>query len=99
MVQRGGYSEDPAGIWKIDEVSAAHGMDQWLRNATPEKKAEDEALWKALENEDVQLANRMKQWEIAMDPLWMSKYEDPEVVRARMALRPAALNRALLAAL
>jgi hypothetical protein len=94
MVQRGGYSEDPAGIWKMDEVSAAQRMDRWLRTATPEKKAVDEGVWEALKDKDTQLASRMKQWEIAMDPLWMSKYEDPEVTKARVALRPVALDRA-----
>jgi hypothetical protein len=32
----------------------------------------------------------MKQWDITMDPLWMADYEDPEVVEARIALRPVA---------
>lgn len=92
MVQRGGYSDDPAGIWKLDEVSAAHGMDEWIKNATPEKKEADEAMFKSLEDKTAQLTNRMKQWEIAMDPLWMANYEDPQVLKARMALRPAALQ-------
>lgn len=99
LVQRGGYSDDPAGIWKTDEVSAAHGMDKWLQHATLEKKEIDEALFQSLEDKDAQLAYRMKQWEVAMNPLWMAKYENPEVIKARLALRPAAVNEVHMAAL
>jgi hypothetical protein len=27
-----------------------------------------------------------------MDPMWMAEYEDPEVVKYRMSLRPATLD-------
>jgi hypothetical protein len=90
MVQRAGYSKDPLGIWKQDEVSKAHGMDQWVQSATPQKEQEDLAMYKLLEDKNGQLENRMKQWDITMDPLWMADYEDPEVVEARIALRPVA---------
>lgn len=99
IVQRGGYSDDPAGIWKTDDVSAAHNMDKWLQNATPEKKEMDEALLKSLEDKEAQLATRMKQWDIAMNPLWMAAYEDPEVIKNRLAQRPGAANKARMAAL
>ncbi|PSK55429.1 ubiquinone biosynthesis monooxygenase COQ6 [Elsinoe australis] len=92
MVQRGGYSDDPAGIWKIDEVSRQHGMDQWLEQATPDKKEEDLAMYEALKDKQAQMQNRMKQWEICMDPRWMAEYEDPEVVQARLSLRPKAVS-------
>lgn len=69
-------------------------MDKWIRNATPEKKAEDEALLKSFEDKESQLSTRMKQWNIAMDPLWMAKYEDPQVVKARLAVRPTGLDAA-----
>ncbi|PNS16809.1 hypothetical protein CAC42_4773 [Sphaceloma murrayae] len=89
MVQRGGYSEDPRGIWKLDDVSAANGMDDWIKMATPDKKQADEAMYKSLEDKQAQVASRMKQWEIALDPEWMAEFEDPAVVAARKALRPS----------
>lgn len=92
MVQRGGYSDDPAGIWKIDEVSRQHGMDQWLEQATPDKKEEDLAMYETLKDKQAQMQNRMKQWHICMDPRWMAEYEDPEVVQARLSLRPKAVS-------
>ncbi|KAH7392870.1 FAD binding domain-containing protein [Pyrenochaeta sp. MPI-SDFR-AT-0127] len=88
MVQRGGYSDDPAGIWKMDEVSALHGMDKWIKSATLEKRQADSALWKNLANKETQLVSRLKQWDIAMDPRWMEAYEDPEVVKERLLFRP-----------
>jgi hypothetical protein len=90
MVQRAGYSEDPLGIWKQDEVSKAHEMDRWVQLAIPEREQEDLAMYRVLENKQEQLAIRMKQWDITMDPLWMAEYEDTEVVAARVALRPVA---------
>ena len=90
MVQRGGYSNDPNGIWRLDHVSRAHGMDEWIKSATPAKKQEDQEMYQAMQDRELQLASRMKQWDITMDPLWMAAYEDPEVVKARIALRPQA---------
>ena len=90
MIQRGGYSEDPLGIWAMDDVAKEHDMEKWIAAATPEKKEADEAMYKALEDPAVQLASRMKQWDITIDPLWMAQYEDPELVKMRMSLRPAA---------
>jgi hypothetical protein len=93
MIQLGGYSEDPLGIWKLDEVSKAHGMDEWIEKlATPQKREADLAMYKALEDKQAQLASRMKQWNITIDPLWMAQYEDPEVVKLRLSLRPAGAN-------
>lgn len=92
MVQRGGYSTDPLGVWKSDEVSKAHGMDEWIKTATPGKKEADLAMYKSLEDKEAQMKNRMKQWDITMDPLWMAEYEDPEVVKARISLRPTSLS-------
>jgi hypothetical protein len=90
MIQLGGYSEDPLGIWKLDEVSKAHGIDEWIEKlATPQKKEADLAMYKALEDKQAQLASRMKQWNITMDPLWMAQYEDPEVIKLRLSLRAA----------
>jgi hypothetical protein len=89
MIQLGGYSEDPLGIWKLDEVSKAHGMDEWIEKlATPAKKEADLAMYEALEDKQAQLSSRMKQWNITMDPLWMADYEDPEVIKLRLSLRP-----------
>jgi hypothetical protein len=59
--------------------------------ATPNKE-EDLALYKALEDKNAQLASRMKQWNITMDPLWIAEYEDPEVIRLRLSLRPKGAN-------
>jgi hypothetical protein len=41
MAQLGGYSDDPLGIWVIDDVAREHKMEQWLAMATPEKKEAD----------------------------------------------------------
>lgn len=67
-------------------------MEQWLAMATPEKKEADLNFYKALEDPQAQLVSRMKQWEITMDPMWMAEYEDPEVVKYRIFLRPAVLS-------
>jgi hypothetical protein len=89
MIQLGGYSKDPLGIWNLDEISKEHGMNEWIAKlATPEKKEADLAMYKALEDKQVQLSSRMKQWNITIDPLWMVQYEDPEVIKLRMSLRP-----------
>ncbi|RFU29832.1 hypothetical protein B7463_g6491, partial [Scytalidium lignicola] len=88
IIQLGGYSEDIYGIWKIDEVAKQHGMGKWIDTAILEKKEADEAFFKSLEDKEAQLQSRMKQWEITMDPRWMEEYEDPEVVRYRISLRP-----------
>ncbi|KAK4948754.1 hypothetical protein LTR10_012759 [Elasticomyces elasticus] len=92
LMQRAGYSDDPLGIWKIDDVAREHQMEQWLAKATPEKKDADLRFFKALEDPQAQLMSRMKQWEITMDPMWMAQYEDPEVVKYRVSLRPTALS-------
>ncbi|KAJ9614424.1 hypothetical protein H2200_002560 [Cladophialophora chaetospira] len=92
MAQLGGYSDDPLGIWKIDDVAKEHNMEKWLAMATPEKKEADARLYKVLEDPAAQLMSRMKQWEITMDPMWMAEYEDPELVKYRVSLRPAALS-------
>lgn len=88
IIQLGGYSDDPMGIWKMDEVAKEHGMEQWIETATPEKKEADEAFFKSLEDKEAQLKSRMKQWEITMDPRWMEQYEDPDLVKYRISLRP-----------
>lgn len=89
MVQRGGYSDDPLGIWKMDNVAREHGMEKWISTATGSKREEDERLFESFKDTDAQLASRMKQWSITMHPLWMSDYEDEEVVAKRLQLRPA----------
>ncbi|KAG8626674.1 hypothetical protein KVT40_005619 [Elsinoe batatas] len=74
MVLRGGYSDDPLGIWKLDETSREHGMDDWVKTATPDKKEADLAMYDALHDKAAQMKNRMKQWDIGMDPRWMERY-------------------------
>jgi len=96
LIQRAGYSDDPLGIWTIDDVAREHQMEQWLAMATPEKKEADLKFYKALEDPQAQLVSRMKQWEITMDPMWMAQYEDPEVVKQRISLRPAILSSTTL---
>jgi 2-polyprenyl-6-methoxyphenol hydroxylase-like FAD-dependent oxidoreductase len=91
MVQRAGYSEDPLGIWKMDEVAREHEMERWIALATPEKREEDLKWYKSLEDPQAQIMSRMKQWDITMDPKWMAEYEDPKVVEYRVSLRPASL--------
>ncbi|KAF4547821.1 FAD-binding domain-containing protein 64 [Elsinoe fawcettii] len=91
MVQRAGYSEDPLGIWKLDEVSREHNMDDWIKAATPEKREADLAMYESLRDKQAQLRNRMKQWDIGMDPRWMEAYEDPAVLQSRIMLRPNVL--------
>ncbi|KAN0108799.1 FAD/NAD(P)-binding domain containing protein, partial [Hyaloscypha variabilis] len=72
MIQLGGYSPDPLGIWKLDDVSKEHGIDPWMEKlAPPDKKEADLAMYKALEDKEAQLKTRMRQWNITMDPLWM----------------------------
>ena len=88
IIQRGGYSDDPLGIWKLDNVAREHQMEKWLEGVGPEKEEADVALYKHLEDPAAQLASRMKQWDITIDPMWMAEYEDPEVVNLRMSLRP-----------
>ncbi len=95
LIQRAGYSnhEDPLGIWVVDDVAREHGMEQWLTKlATPDKQQKDLEFYRALEDPQVQLVSRMKQWDITMDPTWMAEYEDPEVVKHRISLRPASLS-------
>ena len=91
-MQRGGYSDDPLGIWVLDDAARALGMEKWLVGVGPHMKEADLATYKALEDPAAQLASRMKQWNITIDPMWMAEYEDPEVVELRMSLRPAALS-------
>ena len=88
MIQRGGYSDDPLGIWQLDEVAREHGMEKWLEGVGPEKREADLALYKRLEDPASQLASRMQQWDITIDPRWMEEYEDAEVVKLRISLRP-----------
>lgn len=97
LMQRGGYSDDPLGIWVMDEVAKEHGMESWIATATPQKKEADEALFKSFEDPKAQLKSRMRQWAITMDPLWMEKYEDKEIIDLRMSLRPS--NEAIAEAL
>ena len=47
MAQLGGYSDDPLGIWVIDDVAREHNMEQWLAMATPEKKEADARMYEA----------------------------------------------------
>jgi len=96
MIQQGGWGDDPMEIWKEDDVAREHKMEQWVRLATPEKREQDEQFYKALEDPQAQLRSRMKQWNITMDPLWMAEYEDPEVVKYRVSLRPSASDLGLL---
>ena len=97
MVQRGGYSEDPLGIWKIDEVAREQDMEKWVATATPAKKEADEKLFLAFSDAEAQLKSRMRQWAITMDPLWMAEYEDEKTIELRMSLRPS--NEAIATAL
>ena len=94
MAQRGGYSndEDPLKIWVTDDVAKEHKMEEWLAMATEEKKDEDLKFYKSIADPQAQLMSRMKQWDITMDPMWMAEYEDPELVKYRMSLRPPSLN-------
>jgi 2-polyprenyl-6-methoxyphenol hydroxylase-like FAD-dependent oxidoreductase len=94
MVQRAGYSDDPLGIWKMDEVAREHEMERWVALATPEKRDEDLKWYKSLEDPQAQIMSRMKQWDITMDPKWMAEYEDPNVVEYRVSLRPSSLAAA-----
>lgn len=88
IIQRGGYSDDPLGIWQLDDVAREHGMEKWLEGVGPEKRQADIALYKRLEDPAAQLASRMQQWDITIDPRWMEEYEDAEVVKLRISLRP-----------
>ena len=67
-------------------------MEQCIAMATPQKKAADARLYELLQDPQAQLISRTKQWEIAMDPKWMAEYEDPEVVKYRISLRPVVLH-------
>lgn len=88
LIQMGGYSDDPLGIWKKDEISKEHDMDEFLSVATPDKKEADLQFLNRLKDKKAQYEARVKQWDITMDPLWMAPYEDPEVIKYRMSLRP-----------
>lgn len=92
MVQRAGYSDDPWGIWKMDDVAKEHKMEKWIGLATPEKEAQDREWYKSLEDPQAQMMSRIKQWNITMDPRWMEEYEDPKTVEWRISLRPANLD-------
>lgn len=98
MIQRGGYSndEDPLKIWATDEVAKEHKMEEWLAMATEEKREADLKFYKSLEDPQAQLMSRMKQWDITMDPMWMAGYEDPELVKYRMSLRPPTLTATII---
>jgi 2-polyprenyl-6-methoxyphenol hydroxylase-like FAD-dependent oxidoreductase len=95
MMQRGGYSDDPLGIWQLDDIAREHGMEKWLANVGPHMREADLATYKRLEDPAAQLASRMKQWDITIDPMWMAEYEDAEVVKWRMSLRPTALDKSV----
>ncbi len=61
---------------------------KWLEGVGPEKRHADVALYKCLEELAGQLSNRMKPWDITIEPMWMAEYEDPEAVKLRIFLRP-----------
>ncbi|KAF9774054.1 hypothetical protein IL306_008018 [Fusarium sp. DS 682] len=88
MIQMAGYSKDPLGIWADDDVAKEHNMEQWVRTATPAKKKEDSQFYKSLEDPHNQHLYHVRQWSITLDPRWMEEYEDPEVTRYRISLRP-----------
>ena len=88
IVQLGGYSEDPLGVWVNDDVAKQNKMEQWLAKATLEAEARDEELYAHLKSEEAQLSMRLQQWNIAMAADWMAEYEPAEVVKARQELRP-----------
>ncbi|SCO51007.1 related to 3-(3-Hydroxyphenyl)propionate 2-hydroxylase [Fusarium fujikuroi] len=88
MIQMGGYSEDPLGIWADDEVAKEHNMEKWVRTATPEKRREDTQFHESLADLHNQDMVHVRQWSITLDPRWMEEYEDPEVVKYRISLRP-----------
>lgn len=83
-----GYSEDPLGIWADDEVAKEHNMEKWVRTATPGKKQEDTQFYESLADLHNQDMFHVRQWSITLDPRWMEEYEDPEVVKYRISLRP-----------
>lgn len=56
----------------MDDVAREHGMEKWLIGVGPEKREADLATYTALEDPAVQLASRMKQWDITIDPMWMA---------------------------
>jgi hypothetical protein len=87
-MQRGGYGEDPAGIWDHDEVAESLGMIKWLQNATPEAKQRDEEQFRAMQEEKKGIRARALMWTIAIPVDWMAEYEDPDVIEARRANRP-----------
>lgn len=93
MIQRGGYSEDPLGIWKLDDVAKEHGMEQWVSIATPDKEQADRELFRSFQDPEAQLMSRMKQWDIAIDPAWMKEHEDREIVDKRIAMRPTSFSK------
>jgi hypothetical protein len=78
-------------------VAKEHGMEKWVASATEEKREADERMYEAFKDREAQLASRMQQWSITMDPMWMAQYEDEDIVRRRVALRPA--NEPAVAAL
>ncbi|EWZ94069.1 hypothetical protein FOCG_16627 [Fusarium oxysporum f. sp. radicis-lycopersici 26381] len=88
MIQMAGYSEDPLGIWADDEVAKEHNMEKWVRTATPGKKQEDTQFYESLADLHNQDMFHVRQWSITLDPRWMEEYEDPEVVKYRISLRP-----------
>lgn len=98
MIQRGGYSndQDPLKIWVTDDVAKENNMGEWLAMATEEKRDADLEFYKSLEDPQAQLMSRMKQWDITMDPMWMAEYEDPELIKFRMSLRPPSLAAAVI---
>ncbi|KAF5697628.1 3-(3-hydroxy-phenyl)propionate 3-hydroxycinnamic acid hydroxylase [Fusarium mundagurra] len=93
MIQMAGYSEDLVGIWIDDNVAKKHNMEQWVRTATPAKREEDSQFYKSLEGPHHQHLSHVRQWSITLDPRWMEEYEDPEVTRYRISLRPDAFEK------
>lgn len=93
LIQAGGYSNDndPQKIWVNDDIAKENNMEEWLAMATEEKREADQQFYKSLVDPQSQLMSRMKQWDITMDPMWMAEYEDPELVKFRMSLRPPSL--------
>ncbi|KAF8591267.1 FAD/NAD(P)-binding domain-containing protein [Ramaria rubella] len=88
IIQQGGYGEDQAHIWTHDKIAESLGMVKWLQNATLQAKERDEAMFKAMLDEDNRLRMRAHTWTVAMPVDWMAEYEDPEILAARRANRP-----------
>ncbi|KAF8511638.1 hypothetical protein BU17DRAFT_97086 [Hysterangium stoloniferum] len=73
IVQRGGYSEDPANIWAHDAIAEAHGMTKWLQKATPEAKERDRAMFRLMADESIRLRALLSTWDAALAVDWMNR--------------------------